>query len=546
MRWVVSIVIAIIALTGSFAAAAQEVLDRVEPTRIEERKVGTVEGNAETVVEVERPRTSAAPDGTSIFVGGIEITGISSLKNSYFSDIIQSYMGRTLNSKEVEALTDKLATRARGRFPFASARVAPQELEAGILRVEIDEGRLDEIELKGFENRRIALLLNSLATGTPVTAMQLERVLLLARDVDGVRLQETTVRREGDRNILVVKGIYDRFRGQISFDNDSTKPIGPYETFGYIQANGLLSHDDSLQAYVLSALPQPEELAFVRVRYANRIDNAGTELSVAGSVSRSEPGSYLAPLDIVGQSWMASVGLARPLQRTVRSSLWIDASMSLRQLRQQRAGNLSRRDRLAVARVGLAGTARIAGGTVQSRVTVSRGLPILGASRMGDPMSSGRDADGIFTAATFSAQWSRPIAGKLGTMVAVRSQIADRPLLVSEEIGLGGARFGRGYDYSERSGDQGAMGYLEINYDLDKKVGPFAGIKPYVFVDGGKVSNLSRGSGGGTLVSTGGGMGFDVDRWTDASLEVAAPLSGNRYETGSQSPRIRFSLTRYF
>ncbi|WP_375290748.1 ShlB/FhaC/HecB family hemolysin secretion/activation protein [Qipengyuania sp.] len=545
MRWIVSFILALIGLTGPYAASAQEVLDRVEPTRLEDRKVESLRTAPVTTPEVESQQTAQGATGENLFVGAIEITGLKQLRNSNFSDIVQSFIGQTLSSTEVSDLADRLADRARKRFPLASASVIPQSLEGAILRVEIDEGQVDEIEVKGFQNRRIQAILRGLITGAPVTVRQLERALMLARDVDGISIRETTIRRDAGRNVLVVQGFYDRFRGQFSFDNDSTKPIGPFESFAFVQANGLFSHDDSLQAYLLSALPEPSELGFARVRYAKRADDGGTEVSVSGSFSRSKPGSYLEQFDLTGESWMASAGVSRPLERTVRSSLWVDASFSLRQLRQERADTLSRRDRLAVARVGWAGITKLAGGSLQSRITVSHGLDILSATEAGDPMRSRSDADGTFTSLAMLAQWSAPITGRASTTISVSSQLADKPLLVSEEIGLGGARYGRGYDYSERSGDEGVMGYLEVSYDL-KKVGPINGVEPYAFVDGGKVSNLSSGTGGGTLASAGGGIRFDVDRKTDASFEVAAPLTGDRYETSSKAPRIRFSVTRYF
>ena len=62
--------------------------------------------------------------------------------------------------------------------------------------------------------------------------------------------------------------------------------------------------------------------------------------------------------------------------------------------------------------------------------------------------------DGTFTIATFDIGWRKNLVADLGINVAVRSQLASQPLLISEETGLGGANFVRGYDYSEQTGDQ--------------------------------------------------------------------------------------------
>ncbi|RYG85174.1 MAG: ShlB/FhaC/HecB family hemolysin secretion/activation protein, partial [Alphaproteobacteria bacterium] len=397
MRWLKYLIVAPIAFTSLTPLQAQEVLDRVEPTRLEQNKVDQVAHDRPAPAQMAPPVATPVLPQRELTVGAIEIVGLQVLTNSDFGDIVQDHIGRSLNRNEIAALVDRLASRAQRRFPLASARIAPQDVAANILKVEIDEGRVDSVELAGFSNRRVERALQRLADGAPVTSVALERAVLLARDIDGITINETTVKRVGDRNILVVKGAYDRFRGQVAIDNDTTRPIGPFELFGFMQSNGVFSHDDSLQAYFLASLPEPEELAFLRLRYAKRIDDAGTEVSVAGSYSRSNPGSYLAPLDIEGDGAWAGVALSRPLERSVTSSLWAEANLSFRELRQESAKVISRLDRLTVARLRLSGSASFAGGVMRSSVTLAQGVNVLGATQLGDPLSSRPDAGEAFT-----------------------------------------------------------------------------------------------------------------------------------------------------
>jgi hemolysin activation/secretion protein len=197
-------------------------------------------------------------------------------------------------------------------------------------------------------------------------------------------------------------------------------------------------------------------------------------------------------------------------------------------------------------KAGVLGFTTLVGGRLAGSVSLARGVDLLGATRAGDPLASRNDADATFTTLSLSADWSRTIVDGLGVKLGVRVQRASQPLLLAEEIGIGGATFGRGYDYSERSGDQGVMGYAELAYKWDKRVGPLNGIEVYGFADGGKVTNLGSGFGGGTLYSSGAGVRADVDRRTDATFEVAVPLSGPRYESDDERARLRFSLSRYF
>ena len=541
-----SVIVAIWAFTFSQNIQAQDALDRVDPARVEERKLDVLQTAPDAPPAIEAAKSAASPDDGTVAVGAIELVGLEHIPRSQFSDIIEPYLGRTLTREELAALADHLAARAQETYPLASAAIEPQTMRAGILRVRIDEGRIDEVELEGFRNDALLASLRQLVTGNPVRANELETRLLIAGDIDGVSIEKTRIVREDGRNILKLNGRYRRFRAQVSLDNDSSKPIGPLELFGSMSANGVLSEDDSLQIFALGAVPELDELAFVRLRYSKRIGHTGTEFSLAGSFSRTMPGSYLAPLQIEGRSRWGSISVTQPLRRSRKSSVWLDGSLSYRKISQGRSQVLAREDRLTVAKLRLYGNARFAGGTLRSSAAISQGLDILDATRPGDPLSSRADADGTYTGLWLSTEWSRTIAAKLTIDVGVRSQLASQPVLISEEIGLGGAVFARGYDYSERSGDKGTMAYTELRYKIDRKIGPVRGVELYAFADGGTVRNLAGGFGGGSLFSSGAGLRADVDRRTDASLEVAVPLSGDRYDTGDQSPHIRFSVTRYF
>ena len=546
MARLLSVIAAIWALTFSQYVVAQEALDRVDPARIEERKIDVLQPAPDAPPAIEPVERGTVSDDGAVAVGAIELVGLENIPRSQFSSIIEPYLGRTLTRADLAELTDRLAGRARATFPLASAVIEPQTMRAGILRVRIDEGRIDAVELEGYRSKALLASLRRLITGNPVRADELEKYLLVAGDIDGVTIDRARIIRENGRNILKVESKYRKYQAQLSLDNDSTKPIGPIEGFGSVSLNGVLSKDDSLQIFGLASVPKIDELAFLRLRYSKRISADGAEASIAGSISRTMPGSYLGPLRIAGESQWLSIGIMQPLRRSRATSAWIEGSISYRRIRQDRSEILAREDRLTVAKLQLFGNARLAGGIVRSNATVSQGLGVLDATRLGDPLSSRSDADGTYTGLWLSTQWSRTIAANFSIDVGVRSQLVSQPVLVSEEIGLGGAAFARGYDYSERSGDNGTMGYTELRYKIDKPIGPVRGVELYAFADGGVVRNLAGGFGGGTLFSTGAGVRADVDRRTDASFEVALPLSGNRYDTGTQTPRVRFSLTRYF
>lgn len=267
---------------------------------------------------------------------------------------------------------------------------------------------------------------------------------------------------------------------------------------------------------------------------------------VSASISDTDPGAYLRRRDIEGRSWSASLGVLHPLERRRDHSLWLEGSLNLRTVRQERADILVRRDRLAVARGGVYGFKTVLGGRLRGNATLSQGLDVLDATQAGDRLASRGDADGTFTTAALFAEWDGGLIDRVALRVAASSQFAFQPLLVSEEVGLGGGRFLRGYDYSERLGDEGAMASAELRVVPLDRIGPLAKPELYAFVDGGRVTNLSDGPGGGTLFSTGVGFRSTLFKTMTADIGLAVPLSGERYDTDSAAPVVNFRISRRF
>jgi hemolysin activation/secretion protein len=125
--------------------------------------------------------------------------------------------------------------------------------------------------------------------------------------------------------------------------------------------------------------------------------------------------------------------------------------------------------------------------------------------------------------------------------IAGNGQVASRPLLAWQKIGLGGVCYGRTNSFYERSGDEGAVGLLELRHTTDNPVKYVDWLQFYGFVDGGYVSNHDGGFGSGGLASSGAGIRSGIGR-AAVGFEVAVPVDDARLETGDRSPRFNISL----
>jgi hemolysin activation/secretion protein len=538
-----------ILLLAASPLAAQDAFDRTNPQSQVNRDEQSLPPSDRIRIEVlpvlDMPLV--ADDGAALDVGAIVIDGLVAMGRPDFATVIEPFAGRPLNRADLGRLTDAVAARARDEgYVLATAWIPEQTLVAGVLRVRIDEGRIDAVRVEGSDDPAIRRQLEQLVDGRPVTLAALQREVLLTDDLPGVWIRSTRFERDGERRILVVDAGRSDFGGSALIATDGTKPLGPVRARIDLDANGLISPRDRVDLSFSATPLDPEELAFFSARYTVVINDRGTTVGAFGSYSRTEPGAYLANRELVGTAWQGGIRIRHPLMRGQQRSLWLETSAELQDLRQDSLGLLARWDRIALARVGFYGFGPLAGGSLQGRATVSQGLPVLGATGNNDPLASRWDSQPDFTTLSWWMNWRRGIMPRVSLQLASIGQLSTAPLLIGESFTLGGTQFLRGYDFAQRVGDEGVAGLAEIRYDWPKPLGTARHVQLYAFADGGTVSNLQGGLGGGTLASSGAGLRTDITRDLDLDFEVAVPLTEDRYDTGDNRPRLNLRISQSF
>lgn len=530
------------------AQTAQVVLDRADPSIV-----------AKTAPVVPPPRPNApAPLSPAISVGrpgiaagltvrSVTIAGNDTIPAASFTGATAPFVGRPLSADDLRALVRAVATVARHEgYLFATATIEAQPVADGILRVTVDEGRVDAVRALGPKNAAVDRLLASLVSHRPAREAEVERALLLVGDVPGVRVESSRYVRQDGFGILFVTIVQDRAFGYVQVDNRGSDEVGPVRSTTLLNGRGVLTDGDEIGLIGLQTPLQPREFAFIGGRYTLPVDGSGGTLSLSGSYGRSHPGAELRAFDVIGHSKDAALAYARPLVRSRAHSLWIDAAFRWLKVDQSLRSAPLRDDEVTSLTIGLNGNSRFAGGVLRGDIDMVAGLPLPGVTHEGDRLASRPDGDARFVVGALSLDWTRPIAGPLSLRLASAAQLASRPLLASLEIGAGGPSFGRAYDYSERTGDQGILGSAELRLDLAKGAHDFLSrMQIFGFVDGGSVSNLRQGVGGGSLLSAGGGIRFGRGV-VDAGMEVAVPLNSDRFDTSDRRPRVSTRISARF
>ncbi|NJC33504.1 hemolysin activation/secretion protein [Sphingomonas jejuensis] len=527
-------------------ALAQSGLDRADPDVIQGELPPTPEPDTPGTpvpVQTDAPTPDAVlEDG--IFVGAIRVEGLTVLPSESFAATIEPYLGRRLNRVDQQALASAVAATARkSGLVLATARISPQSVRAGVLRVRVDEGRIAAVRVAGARNDLAEAILRRLASGNPVMIGELERQLLLAGDVAGVRVRRARLLREGELNVLAVDLSEDRFGATAFFDNWGTRSIGPIQGQLTADARRLVTPGDEL---TLAAAVTPvdfQEFLYGSLRYTAPLNTDGTTLAGTVSVARTEPSGRFSRRDLIGDSVGVRGALRHPLIRRYKASLWGTLGFGYRDVVQDWRSERIREDRVTSATARLNGTILIPQGRITGSMLLTQGIDLFNPTREGDPMASRDDGDGRFTKVEFRATLDMAVKGPVSLALSGEAQFASRALLSGEEMGLGGPRFGRGYDYRERSGDEGVAGAAELRWAIADRIGPLQAVQVYGYGDAGTIWNLGEGDGrSGDLFSAGGGLRAAIGRDIGIAVELGVPIGKDRDETGNRSPRLSAEL----
>lgn len=142
--------------------------------------------------------------------------------------------------------------------------------------------------------------------------------------------------------------------------------------------------------------------------------------------------------------------------------------------------------------------------------------------------------------------YTRVFKGDYSLAFRASGQFADSPLISSEQFAAGGASSVRGYLSAEDTGDNGAIGSVELR---SPSIASWAGDavndwRFHFFIDGSRVlliDPLPDQRGRFTLLSTGVGTRFVLFRYLNGELEFAYPLK-NGARTKAHDGRLLFNV----
>jgi hemolysin activation/secretion protein len=555
-----SLVLIISAIVSSVPASAQQASQPgFDPRQTEKRfDASQSEQRPATRSALQMPllsRPEARADSKPLVkLRQVSVTGALTIPADQLITAYQPYLGKKVSQADLVAIAGAISDlyRAAG-FHLSRAIVPPQDIRDGHLRLQVIEGSITEVALKGEDVERFGLrpVLDPVVAEQPSRLATLERQLLLINGRPGVRIADTALEEIGGatgRFRLVVYLKTWRVYTSFGLDNLGSSTVGPWQTYATGAFNSYLLPGDTLALNLSTTPGDPRELAFGRLSYDVPVGTDGMRVGGSALYSEVRPGDFRRLYNDNTRTESYEVhGSVVPLQSQA-STLTLTAAAGF--------SNVSESDVLGpfyndhIRTVSLTSDYRLQdnfGGNNYFTLMWRQGLDILGASHKGDDFLSRDGASGNFSVIDFWFTRYQTLSDAWSVKMSGAGQIASRPLFTSQQFYLGGAAFGRGYGSAEISGDNGVAGSLELRFDQKLSFQYLTGYQLYGFIDAGAAWNDGYSYADGlSLTSAGGGVRFFLGGDLRADIGVAVPLGYRAPDNSSRSARLLFSLSNSF
>ncbi len=458
------------------------------------------------------PAAPAPTPARLVTVKSVSVIGSTVYSHAELAKLTQGLVGRVLLSRIEAARLAILNTYRRDGYLLTAVNARLDAAEH--LTFSVVEGRIADVKLAGDigpAGTQVLRFLNHLTRVRPISNASLERWLLLAQDIPGVTVHAVLRPSTTTPGALELIAQLKRkpFSALLTADNRGAPFTGPEEALAVIDANSFTSFGEQTQVALFHTLNNTEN--FGQASISMFLGGSGLRLNVYGGAGHTDPSGQLRASGYAGVTEVGGFALTYPLIRarvqTLSLGLYFDVTDGSINTGAP-VSTLSNHDAVRALRVGAEyvrhdvwlGDAFPA--TDFARLRLSRGLPILGASRRGDPMAERIGEVPDFT--KVNAELSRtqtlfsPWQGaSVAVMGLVTGQYSPSVLPPSETFYLGGSQYTRGFYSGEVSGDSGLAATAELQLNTGFSTTLFGRVMRvanqfYIFADWGETWESQR------------------------------------------------------
>jgi len=462
--------------------------------QIEARPGGLL--NAPRLQTPQVPTPPAAGQGAALLrVNGFRIEGHSLVDAQTLQEALKGFAGRDLSLTQLQEAAWVLVQTYRQAGWLAHAFVPPQEIEQGLVTLQVVEARLGQVRMEFPSEAKLplsrieAMGAAQLQPGQPIALRQVDRLLLLLSDLPGVVASASYAagQRDGSTDLLLTLAPDKAVAANLLLDNYGSVSTGTHRLSANLALNNASGWADGLQLQALKT----EGSDYARAAWSLPLGVQGWRGGLHLSDLRYRLVGSFAALRASGSASSWGLDLSVPFIRQPERNLSLQLSTDHKALDNRALTNASDAQastisnyRIEVLRAALSGNwLNALGLSAQNSASVQASW---GKVDLAGSPNAQADAQSARTAGHFhklNASFSREqsLLERTSAYLQAGAQWANRNLDSSEKIYLGGATGVRAYPSNEAGGSAGGT----LSAGLRQRLGQ--GFVLHAFADLGRV-----------------------------------------------------------
>ena len=503
---------------------------------------------------------SQQPTQTAI-VKGFLFKGNTVVSKEQLEAITEPYVGQALELPLLESAAQAVTDYYRKKgYTLALSYVPQQDIKFGMVELAVLEGRIGDVTVSG--NRYYS---SSFIKGHFAQAMEenvarnesLERGLLLLNDYPGLKTSATleSGKSAGATDVHVTAEDKRPLHFMLDMNNYGFNTISRYRFGAGVEVGNVLMDGGTLTLNGIMG-DHPNQLLFGMGNYSMPLGVHGTKLVVGGSDGKFDVGSQLDFLQIRGHITTGDIAVTHPFIKSRFQNILGEFGFSAKHSKLTILDSLTADDAVRSLKLGVNWDRLDLSGRWYASVYGFQGLgEFLGGMADNSPQASRRGADNRFTKATIATGRIQSLGHDVLLIVKGTGQVTTGPVVVIEQMLLGGPDSVRGYQLGERFVDEGFTVSAETRIPFFPSLMPTAlqQTQGAIFIDHG-AGNLRNPAPGEHRSSnmTGTGVGLQtLLPWysTSVRLDLGFPIGPKPIGgtiAGDRSPILYFSIATRF
>lgn len=486
-------------------------------------------------------------------IRSFDVQGNTILSRDAVSLILQPFIGADKNFGDVQQALDSLENSYRDKgYTSVSVSLPEQELKDGVIAIKVVEAKIADIQVEGnsfFSRQNITGSFPSLIKNTSPRIHEISKNLRAVNEnpAKKVSLQFQRGGKE-DEVIARLKVVDERYwKIGLTLDNTGNKQTGDYRLGLLLQHFNLHDKDHVATVQYTTSPDHVDKVNSISGSYRFPIYSLGDTIDIFAGYSDVDSGSFnvatssfnYAASNINGKGVVSGVRYNYTLKRFGEYAQKLVAGMDYRyydnrsdvdiSINGTKFPTIASNSKLVLHPVSL---------TYNGSYTLEQGEAGLylggvynipwGAYGDRNDFPEGSPAD--YFALRYGATLAHALPADFQLRFSFTGQYSPHALVTYEQIGLGGASSGRGYEERAAAGDNGYSGTAEVySPDVARLFSiPHSQLRAVAFYDDGYVfrAKAVQGDDGGMRASSaGGGLRLSISKHFTASVDWGVVLT---------------------